>query len=221
MKRNHPINYHTHSLFDKDLLLKTAFHEAGHAAAIHLNNQQKNLPPVYFQINLRNNSTPNLSNSNPIVPRDKHYIAQVIEGRLIQNLPFNIIESSMFYSNSEKDSIKSAFEADIVNLLAGPLAEAKYLALKSGQRFDLQNIEINTLHQYGGSSDLENIQEYLDDFIADKSRHSENITRLLREAFEFINTAIYWQAIERLAYFIGNSTENEISCETVIDILDG
>ncbi len=101
MKRNHPINYHTHSFFDKDLLLKTAFHEAGHAAAIHLNNQQKNLPSVYFQINLRNNSTQMLSDSHHNVSTDEHYVAQVIDGRLIQDLPFNIIESSMFYSNTD------------------------------------------------------------------------------------------------------------------------
>lgn len=31
---------------------KVAYHEAGHAVAIHFNNRLKNLPPVFFKITL-------------------------------------------------------------------------------------------------------------------------------------------------------------------------
>jgi hypothetical protein len=32
---------------------RIAFHEAGHATAIHLNNKARNLPPVFFKLRLR------------------------------------------------------------------------------------------------------------------------------------------------------------------------
>jgi len=52
MKRNYPIDA-IGSVFDQDLIRQIAFHEAGHAAAIHLYNKQKQLPPVYFQITIK------------------------------------------------------------------------------------------------------------------------------------------------------------------------
>lgn len=207
MKRNYLNNQTPNALNQKTTALQIAFHEAGHAAAIHLSNLRKNLPPVFFQINLRNQT-------------HNKYVARIEDGRLIQNLPFNILESSQFYSTSEQDSFKCAFEADIVNLLAGPLAEAKYIALKNKQTFNLDKISLEDLHEYGGTSDLETIQEYLENFIADKQRQTAKMTHLLKEAFEFVNAPIYWQAIERLAHFICNTEEDQVSCETVINILD-
>lgn len=207
MKRNYINNQTPNALNQQTTALQIAFHEAGHAAAIHLSNLRKNLPPVFFQINLRNQT-------------HNEYVAKIEDGRLIQNLPFNILESSQFYSTSEQDSFKCAFEADIVNLLAGPLAEAKYIALKNKQTLALDKISLEVLHEYGGTSDLETIQEYLENFIADKQRQRAKMTRLLKEAFEFVNAPIYWQAIERLAHFICNTEEDQVSCETAINILD-
>jgi len=42
----YPINH-------AELSRKTATHEAGHAAAIYLGNKQKQLPPVFFQIYIK------------------------------------------------------------------------------------------------------------------------------------------------------------------------
>ena len=52
MKRNYPIDAMS-SVLDQDLIKQIVFHEAGHAAAIHLYNKQKQLPPVYFQITIK------------------------------------------------------------------------------------------------------------------------------------------------------------------------
>lgn len=52
MKRNHPIDALS-PVFDHNLIKPIVFHEAGHAAAIHLCNKQKQLPPVYFQITIK------------------------------------------------------------------------------------------------------------------------------------------------------------------------
>ena len=52
MKRNYPIDAIS-SVLDQDMIKQIVFHEAGHAAAIHLYNKQKQLPPVYFQITIK------------------------------------------------------------------------------------------------------------------------------------------------------------------------
>ena len=49
MKRSHLINM-PHFVNDAELIRQVAFHEAGHAAAIHIRNKQKQLPPIFFQI---------------------------------------------------------------------------------------------------------------------------------------------------------------------------
>jgi len=52
MKRNYQINTIC-PIDDQELIRQTAFHEAGHAAAIYLYNKQKQLPPVFFKSRLK------------------------------------------------------------------------------------------------------------------------------------------------------------------------
>ena len=66
---------------------RIAFHEAGHATAIYLNNQTIDLPPVFFQIMLKDlNDT---SEEDLLVYQTAHdeCIARVEGGRLIELLP--------------------------------------------------------------------------------------------------------------------------------------
>ena len=49
MNRSHIFNKAL-NLNHQEVKRKVAIHEAGHAAAIYLGNQQKRLPPVFFQI---------------------------------------------------------------------------------------------------------------------------------------------------------------------------
>jgi len=39
-----------HCVNDTEFVRQIAFHEAGHATAIHIRNTQEKLPPIYFQI---------------------------------------------------------------------------------------------------------------------------------------------------------------------------
>ena len=48
MKRNYPIAVMS-PVLDQDLIRQIVFHEAGHAAAIHLYNKQKQLPRCIFK----------------------------------------------------------------------------------------------------------------------------------------------------------------------------
>jgi hypothetical protein len=219
MKRNYPADASC-SINDQDLIRQIAFHEAGHATAIYLYNKQKQLPPVHFQITIKPLDRQKDSPLNNCSLSYDHYAAVVEGGRLIHSLPVALIESAHYFSAGEQDAYQTAFEADMINLLIGPLAEAKHVALRDDEQFNARLVNINALHNYGGTSDLNKVYEYLDIFIAARSRHQEKMAELFDQAFQFINSPIHWRAIERLAGYILNNKENIISCEEAIAVLD-
>jgi hypothetical protein len=143
MKRNYPIDAIS-SVLDQDLIKQIVFHEAGHAAAIHLYNKQKQLPPVYFQITIKKTDR-SLGNSfaNRTVSHE-HFAAMVEGGCLIHSLPITLIESANYFSRDEQDAFQTAFEADMINLLVGPLTEAKHVALRDNECFS-KNLINSTL----------------------------------------------------------------------------
>ncbi|TXL09111.1 hypothetical protein BMR07_00085 [Methylococcaceae bacterium CS1] len=151
----------------KELLKHIAFHEAGHVVAISLRNHQQKLPPVFFQI---------------IINKDqrKHspFFAQVIGGRLIDNLPVAEIENNYLGSSAEQKSLQKAYEADVINLLIGPLAEAKYVALRDDEIFNLHLVNIIALKNYGGHSDIEQAYRYLEYFIPSPTERELKINEL-------------------------------------------
>jgi len=218
MKRNYQTDT-SYTINDHDLIRQIAFHEAGHAAAIYLYNKQKQLPPVYFQITIKALDRPKDSSSDNRLAYD-HFAAVVEGGRLIHSLPVALIESTHYFSAAEQDAYQTAFEADMINLLIGPLAEAKHVALRDDEQFNARLVNIDALHYYGGTSDLEKVYEYLDIFIAARSRHEEKLVELFNKAFQFISSATHWQAIGRLADYILSNKENIISCEEAIVVLD-
>jgi len=219
MKRNYQTNT-TRPINDQDLIRQIAFHEAGHATAIYLYNKQKQLPPVFFQITIK--ALDRLKNSplNTCSLPPNHYIAVVEDGCLIQSLPAALIESAHYSSAAEQDAYETAFEADMINLLIGPLAEAKHVALRDNEQFNAHLVNINALNYYGGTSDLEKFYEYLEVFIATKSQHKKKISELFNKAFQFISSPVHWKAIEDLADYILINGENIISCENAITVLD-
>jgi hypothetical protein len=215
MKRNYQTDT-SYAIADQDLTRQIAFHEAGHAAAIYLYNKQKQLPPVYFQITIKALDGLRDSPLNTCSLAYDPYAAVVEGGRLIHSLPAALLESAHYFSAVEQNAYQTAFEADMINLLIGPLAEAKHVALRDGEQFNAQLVNLNALHNYGGRSDLEKVYEYLDIFIASRSRHEEKLAELFGKAFQFINVPYHWQAIEHLADYILSNEENVISCEEAI-----
>lgn len=193
-----------------ELNRRTAFHEAGHAAAIHLGNRQKQLPPVFFEIQLKR---PSLDS--------RQFTAKVVDGNLIQNLPIAVLESFAAFSDEPyQHSCQRAYEADVVNLLVGPLAEAKYVAIRDDEVFNLGLMSFAALHNYGGYSDLEKAEGYLECFIASKTQREEKMQELLEQAFRFVENPCHWQCIFSLANFILDSQQEVISCDEAIGIFD-
>lgn len=209
MERNYQITFRG-STHPDELHWRTAFHEAGHAAAIHILNRKKRLPPVFFEIQVKRPTE-----------HDEGFFAKVVDGRLIQNLPIVFVESMSPWLHSAKHSCQQAYEADIVNLLVGPLAEAKYVALNDGEVFNQDLMCLEALLNYGGYSDLEMIQYYLEHFIATKSNRQHKLRELFVEAHRFISEPLHWRCIEQLANFILDSKQEVIQCDEAINIFDG
>jgi hypothetical protein len=219
MKQNYTIDASSCTL-DEQLIRQIVFHEAGHAAAIYLYNKQKQLPSVDFQITIKKADR---SQAFPFASRTvkhDHFVAMVEGGCLTQNLPVALIESTDYFALNQQDTYRTAFEADMINLLVGPLAEAKYVALRDNECFSKNLISVNALHNYGGTADLEKVYDYLENLISDMSLVEEKIAEFFNQAFQFIDSLVHWQAIERLAGYLLDNTKNTISCEEAIAVLD-
>ena len=208
MQRNYHTNY---SCFQnhQDLKLQTAFHEAGHAASIYLGNKNKQLPLVFFQIQIRNNAN-----------SDSPFFAKVIDGRLIQNLPIAGLDIHNL-TKEERRIYQYAYEADIINLLVGPLAEAKYVSIRDDEAFNFNLLNAHALNYYGGSSsDVEKAYSYLKFFIASEKKREEKMLELCIQAYLFIWNRQNWNCILNLAHYILDSKKDILSCEEAMEVFD-
>jgi hypothetical protein len=218
MNRNHIFNKAL-NLTHHEVNRKVAIHEAGHATAIHLGNKQKELPPVFFQIFI----TPvngDFQSSRFLNKPTTKYIANIDGGRLIHTLPSSIEEATNGFTSNQKIAYQLAFEADMINILAGPLAEAKYIKQRDGELLDPRLIHFNDLHYFGGTSDLESVSKYLECFLADSDYREQKITELFLSAFRFVNERSIWRAITGLADYIVSENKSVIECNEIIAVLE-
>ena len=205
---------------------RVAFHEAGHAAGIHLNNKTRQLPPVFFNIIFKDMGGIPAIDSTVYQSAHDECIARVEGGRLIESLPPSI-DSLVRELTKHEDAVlqwvkdyMTAFEADIINLLIGPLAEAKHVADTDDELFNHKLVNLNALENYGGKSDLALANEYLQCFSANKQQRDEKLAELFTLAFNFVNDDANWAAITKLADYILGSRKNITCCEEIVSILD-
>lgn len=192
-----------------ELTRQTAFHEAGHAVAIYLGNRQKCLPPTFFQILLR----------KPVNEYDR-FFAKVEGGRLIQSFPLPIPTDHENLTTDEQTEFRCAYEADVVNLLVGPLAEAKYISIRDDEIFNRYLLNTDALKYYGGSSDLETVSMYMENLIPSQKHREEQLLELFNQAFQFIDSRLNWECICNLAKHILQNKQHNIPCEEVIAVCD-
>lgn len=205
---------------------RVAFHEAGHAAGIHLNNKARNLPPVFFKINFKGMNSMGSIDGMVYQSVQNECVARVEGGRLIELLPPSI--DSLMLGLTERNvgigqlvtDYMTAFEADIINLLIGPLAEARHVAETDDEPFNHKLVNLEALKNYGGRSDLALVNDYLHFFTANKQQKDEKLAELFTLAFNFINNPAYWSAVAKLAGHVLNSHKNIICCEEIVSILD-
>ncbi|WP_157385747.1 hypothetical protein [Methylosarcina fibrata] len=219
MKRNDCLPT-TESVDSQDLIYRIAYHEAGHAAGIHLHNKQKQLPSVFFQIVLKNAAAGMPSAAKARFGKPIPFIAEIEGGRLTETLPIDVLESSGYFSLSTTDAYRTALEADIVNLLIGAAAEAKHVALRETNRFDRHAVGLASLLRYGGASDLAEAYHYLEHSIASQQRREEKMAELFDRALDFITEPAHWCAIEHLADYLLIHKEQTVGCEKAIAVLE-
>lgn len=193
-----------------ELSRQTAFHEAGHAAAIHLGNQRKRLPALFFQIH---------TSRSECLP---HPLSARIEGgRLFSDL--GMVTAGGDFAGDEQPfdgSLQMACEADVINLMVGPLTEAKYVAIRDQESFNLELLSPQALLNYGGSHDMEQVAIYLQRFIHSPQQRAIKLKHLFAEAFRFIQQPDHWRSITGLARHLLHSADSVISCEQACQILD-
>ncbi|CAA9892481.1 conserved hypothetical protein [Candidatus Methylobacter favarea] len=203
-----------------------AFHEAGHAAAIYLNNKANNLPPVFFQIIFKDIKSEKDYDVTVYQVSQGDCIAKVEGGRLIESLPPSVegLVHKLTEHNASMvqlvEDFMTAFETDIINLLIGPLAEARYMAATDNEAFNQHLISLKALKNYGGTSDLALANEYLQSLSACKDYQVTKLDDLFKSAFKFINDNSNWKAVTKLANYILKSNKNIISCEEVALVLE-
>jgi hypothetical protein len=198
---------------------RTVYHQAGHVTAICLGNKQRQLPDVYFQIVIKQQDRDRQPSDRLTSAHDKHTVS-VEGGSLIQSLLLSFPGVMQYHPWPQQEEYRSAFEADVINLLAGSLAEAKYVALCDGEVFNANLINLDALHSYGGSSDLEIITEYMKRFISCKTERDQKLAELFMAAHSFVNKRINWDAISAVAEFIMAEPHDVISCDKVISLLE-
>jgi len=217
MNRNYLIE--TPSFDHQDQVRQAAFHEAGHAVSIYLYSQRNSLPAVFSQI-----TTKELCNnkifSECLNPSSNHYAAKIEGSQLIQSLPSSLLESRNNFTARDQQTYQAAYETDIVNLLVGPLVEAKYVALRDNETFNPLLINVSALKYYGGISDLDSVYDYLYHFIANKQEREQKLAALFEKAFLFVNDPANWKTIASLASYILNNKNKNIICEEAFTVLD-
>jgi hypothetical protein len=198
---------------------KTAYHLAGHAAAIYLGNKHKQLPDVHFQIIIKPKDEDG-QQADRFERMQGKCTAKIEGGRLIQSLPISYAEYTQGLSSSQQEEYLRAFEADIMNLLAGPLAEAKFVASRDGEVFNPNIVNLSALQFYGGNSNLKIINEYMESFMLDKAAIDQKLIEMFLATFGFVNRPSNWQAISALAECIQDEPKEIIHCEDVITFFD-
>lgn len=197
---------------------RAAYHQAGIAAAICLGNKQRKLPAVYFQIIVKPYQDSGLT-PEFIKYHNGKYIATLEGGRLIQDLPLPLNDGTDVLALAEQREYRRAFEADIINILSGSLAEAKYVAARDDEIFNANLVNLNALHYYDRSSQMDVINDYMQCFIPNEAEREEKLTELFLQAYGFISRKTNWRAIVTLADYIQSGAKWKITCEEINALL--
>lgn len=218
MKRNYYINDLDLGTFQK-LAVQIAYHEAGHATAIYLYNKQQQLPSIFFQIHLKNYEDIKQLTAHDINYQGA-YVAEIEGGCLIENLALNLSVSKNEIKPREKEEYYRALNADVINLLAGSIAEQNYLILRDNEIINEALLNIRNLGRYGNYSDMQKINNYLR-FLSDcPVEQQQKLTLLLKESFFFITHPQTWKAVIAVAHYILDSQKQEVYCEDIFKVID-
>ncbi|MDD2759176.1 MAG: hypothetical protein PHH11_02660 [Methylomonas sp.] len=203
-------------LGNREQVVRAAFHEAGHAAAICLRNKIHGLPGTHFRISLCGLKQLQFHDGQ-VMFADKMCYARLEGGLLLEN---PVLSEKGALSSQVVLDFGEAWEADVVNLMAGPLAEAKHVAHRDNEHFNRFLVDYDALKNYGGKSDQEKVDEYLAGLGLSPQQKAEKLKALHAIAFDFVEDICHWRAIARLANYILDREKDLITCDEAMAILD-
>jgi hypothetical protein len=147
------------------------------------------------------------------------WAAKLEGGRLIPHLPYSFEVAARLLSPLEKSQCQCAFEADVINILVGLLAEAKHVAQRDGEAFNANLAGLGALQFYGGGQELKDIDEYMACLSPDKTERSKKLAELFLAAHSFVNGKTNWQAIKTLAEALYHNPKEVFVCEELIALI--
>lgn len=200
---------------------RIAYHAAGQAAAIYLRNKRMNLPFVSFQV-LINDSQPQqhrLPTFRPI--HGKRYQIRIEGGRLIKNLPTPSREEVDEPINPQNKYRQQAFDADIINILAGPVAEAKYVAERDDEIITPRLVNFNTLGFYNGMDEMTTVLNYMQSRGLSPAEQQKAMINLYLTSFCFVGEDPVWRAIKGLADHFLTTQQTVLESDEIGAVLDG
>lgn len=196
---------------------RNAHHQAGLAVSTYLGNQLKGLPALHFQVILNSPESCH-GRSGRLVPKRR---LSLEGGRLIPFLPASFEMATQQLSPNQKQQCISAFEADIANLLAGSLAEAKYVALRNDEVFNANLVYLGALKFYGGGEELKIIDEFMASlYPVDNDGRNKKLAELFLSAYSFVNDSRHWRAITALANTFHFTPKTIFTCEEIMAVID-
>jgi hypothetical protein len=198
--------------------IKSAFHAAGIATAIYLGHKQKGLPPVYFEICINQLATITGQPINNHKENHNAWLAQVEGGMLITQIPESIAAATEHLNDIEKLTYQRVFETDIINLFAGAIAEANYVALQDGEVISPRLVNIAALHHYCPKPELDDLHQRLG--CIDKTHQDKKISILYLQAFKLVTDPANWQAIETLSKHLLTTSKPIVHYEEIVATLE-
>jgi len=118
------------------------------------------------------------------------------------------------------EAYRLAVEGDIVNLLVGPLAEARYVAERDNEPFKQCLIDRTALVNYGGSADCELVEACLQNLPFTGEQKSQKIAELFGKAYDFVADDRHWRAVSLVADFMATTHTAVVSYEQAVALID-
>jgi hypothetical protein len=91
---------------------------------------------------------------------------------------------------------------------------------RDDELFNRKLVDLKSLKNYGGGSDLALARDYLESFSTNTQLQDQKLDELFTVACDFVSDYSNWKAITKLANYILDSNKNIISCEEVVSVIE-
>ncbi len=202
-----------------ELSWRNAYHIAGRAASTFYTASESDSPCAGFHIAIT--PTHSLAALNGGNSFSQHKLVASIEGGCLnERFPLASQQAGLVTLPANNETYLRNIETSIVNSLVGPLAEAKYVALRDDEVFNANLVYLGALKFYNGDAAMRAVDEYLDSFAYDVKECRKKSADLFLAAYSFVNSNPRWEAISQLADFIHQQKQGAISYQAIAAILE-